>query len=355
MPAPRSASTGVPRHSPAFLVSLALALTLGVWLPASVAEERATGPWLRLGVSRSGSLGPGEARWFSFQVAEGCAYRVEAGTAGLRLALYDRRRLDLLKSAPRGLFVAAASSPGRRWTRLSNPSDGRLSFNLTWRRYDPAPDDHAGLSADATPLTLGETRTGSIERVADVDMFSVDLPARRAYQFSLEAMTLGERGLRLEILDPSGQRVIDAVDVARDQRRAFAWVSVAGRYLLRVTDLDANPSAAYALTWDVARDDAADHARGALRFPVDGVLEGALESFVDEDWFALPLREGRPCRISYHGVFEAQLVAPDGRCVLARGRYGSLPTFTPTASATYYLRVPPDRPGRYGLRVRVEP
>ncbi len=148
--------------------------------------------------------------------------------------------------------------------------------------------------------------------------------------------------------------MLDAVDVSRDQRRAFWWPSGAGRYLLRVTDLDANPSASYALTWDFVRDDHADNARGALRFPRDGVLEGALESFEDQDWFALPLEAGRPCHISYHGAFEAQLIAPDGRRVLARGCYGWLPTFTPTASETYYLRIPPDRPGRYGLRVRVD-
>ncbi len=313
-------------------------------------QEQPRGPWLRLGVARSGALQAGEARWFSLRREGGKSYRVETDDASLRLELYDRGRSRVVRSARAGLYVPATPLPGRCWIRLVNTLGERIDYRLTWERYHAAADDHDDSARGATALRLGDPQPGAIERIGDRDWFRVELEAKRDYQFALEGPA--HRHLRLELLDSTGERLHDAVRV-NGRRRVFLRPLRAGTYCLQVTDLDDNPAVDYSLTWDHVRDDHGDTASTAAALE-GGRARGALETYEDEDWFVLPLAPGRAHWISYHGVFTIELIDADGRRVLDSGKYGALRTFTPRTAGPYYLRIPPDMPGRYGVQVHVE-
>lgn len=192
-----------------------------------------------------------------------------------------------LTPAPDGTVIEGYTVLTQTEARLSvRGNDGLYEIEI---EAGPAPDDHADVAEQATPIAPGTAAFGTIESVGDVDWFSATLNAGSSYSAEVLAAPLaGLAGGSLMVVDPAGETVDVSNGVFGAGESGVYSFAVAsdgerGRYELHVDALNApaddygeTPASAYPIDLEAG----------------DVELQGAIETANDSDWFAFPSNTG---------------------------------------------------------------
>ena len=164
---------------------------------------------IRVGQALTGSLDrSGEQDDFTVALQVHTRYRIEVATETLgdaQLTLYrNGRPVARDDGAEHGARIdyTAVSTTDAYLIRVEGRGDGdtgayRLSVQLHPEQPQPALDDHGDGFVNATPITVGTTTDGRIERAGDRDMFRVSLQAGRKYRIGTGTGSLQDTELWL--------------------------------------------------------------------------------------------------------------------------------------------------------------
>ena len=231
---------------------------------------------------------------------------------------------------------------------------GTYRLSVTESEPDVAADTGTGAT-----VAVGGSVTGEIDYEGDRDWFAVTLQAGKSYGIDLEGSWTGQGTLSdpyiRGIYDSSGGLIAgtenDDGGLDRNSRVAFtpdadgtyyiaagAYNSEVGTYRLSVTEADADHSADTGTSGTVA---------------VGGSVVGEIETFYDQDWFAVDLEAGKTYRIDLEGYYAGQGTLyethlrgiydsngdriPDTENTDGQDGYNAFVIFTPEAAGTYYI------------------
>ena len=238
-------------------------------------------------------------------------------------------------------------------------------------------EDAAASAGTAYTLSVGDEFEGALTTVSDEDWVAVELVAGKSYDIRLagagaEAVT----DTMLKVFNAAGQEVASNDDIEWQALELFSMLTFtpdeSGTYYLSagaapVSDLD--NAGAYTLTVSDGEDNNTDTPHTVQ---VGGVFRGALDDKSDEDWIKVDLEQGKTYDITLSGIgadtdtdtiliiynAAGERLARNDDVDYEGGRIDSKLTFTPDATATYYISTgaytsspAQDNAGRYQVAV----
>jgi hypothetical protein len=249
--------------------------------------------------------------------------------------------------------------PGTHYIAVSGRAEGEYTV-LARELGAPDPDAELEPNDDATRmqrLRIGQTRSGTLPDAADRDNYRFHLadhdhirldvrpPADGRIRALLEweGTTIGEARpnnrttgevLTLQGVFPPGDYRLQLIaDVASEAEYALALTRLE-RYACP-SDCEPNNNRAF-----------------ANAIPADGVLQGHVGAWRDDDWYALPVFDADTAiAIAGSGPPISLVVNPNDRDALTLDRASGLRTATIPAGEAYFLYVRGDGEYRYGIEI----
>ena len=238
-------------------------------------------------------------------------------------------------------------------------------------------EDAAASAGTAYTLSVGDEFEGALTTASDEDWVAVDLVAGRSYDIRLAgAGSDAVTDTMLKVFNAAGQEVASNDDIDWQALELFSMLTFtpdeSGTYYLSagaapVSDLD--NTGAYTLTISDGEDNNTDTPHTVQ---VGGIFRGALDDKSDEDWIQVDLEQGKTYDITLSGIgadtdtdtiliiynAAGERLARNDDVDYEGGRIDSKLTFTPDATATYYLSATAytssptqDNAGRYQVAV----
>jgi len=174
--------------------------------------------------------------------------------------------------------------------------DRMLDSIQTFPPPPPTADDYGNSPGTATDLAPGESVTGSIDSVVDVDYFTFSGAAGKTYMAEIE---LGSLNNALLVLESDGGTCIlnGSVDFNNTGAPLFRWpVPNDGTYYLRVENADGISTGGYTLhlseTMDAPTDDHGNDFCAATAINVADELPGTINEPLEVDWFMFSAEAG---------------------------------------------------------------
>ncbi len=116
---------------------------------------------------------------------------------------------------------------------LRGGSDYTYTFKFGWT--DLTEQEPNNTSADANPLTLGDTVSGAIQSPTDFDYWGFDVSGPLLVESGVETWQLGSSlAPALTLYDTDGVTVLAQIDAAAGEPRIRHMIQAAGRYFMRV-------------------------------------------------------------------------------------------------------------------------
>ena len=385
-------------------------------VPDDFTDDAGTTGTVAVGGSVTGEIeAHRDVDWFAVELEAGTAYRIDLtglgeGDGTLRYPVVNGVRnaagdlvagSDGYHSAREHRLDFTATESGIHYIAVKGYERYGLSYMGTYTlSVKVGEDDHPAGTGTTGEVTVGETAMGEIERLGDVDWFTVELEAGRAYQIDLEGKLTGAGTLHDPYLygihNAGGTLIAGTTDdysgVGPNSRVMFTpendgtyyiaagagahRVSAArmGTYRLSVTDVTPDTETPggddeAAPTGAVADDFTADTGTTGT-VSAGGQAAGEIEETGDTDWFAVELVAGKTYRIDLegkdsgagtlrnpilHGLYDASgtLIADTGDNNGGDGADARL-TYAATASGTHYLAAGGVREHAGTYRVSVE-
>jgi Ca2+-binding RTX toxin-like protein len=202
-----------------------------------------------VGSTRSGTIETvGDTDWFKITLQAGATYRfdLEGAPTGrgtlvdtfLRLRDADGNSIRYDDDGGSGLNSRIASyTPtvnGTFFLSVGSGNDGTGTYRLTTSQISPspAPDDYGSTASTAGSVSIGATRSGSIEKSGDTDWFRTSLVAGHTYQVDVEGGDTG-RGTLADpygsIRNGSGSKVAESNDGGTGNNSRFTWTVPTGQ------------------------------------------------------------------------------------------------------------------------------
>ena len=279
--------------------------------PVGPTDDFAAGPntvgRIAIGGSLTGNIETGlDTDWFKVTLEAGVMYRCKVagsaaggGTLSSPLAtLYnDAGRTE---SAAGGAVNELVFTPTVRGTYYLAASGSGADVTGTYTVSASAvADDYAANTATTGALTVGSTRTGSIDAAYDTDWFRVTLNANGRYRFFVSGAD-GNGGTlaspRVRIYDSSGSTMVASAEIGGGGYGADALLlyspTQAGTYFVSVSNVG---SATGTYTVGVRAqtvDDYSADTSTAGRIAAGGTASGTIEATGDHDWFRTVLQAG---------------------------------------------------------------
>ena len=224
-------------------------------------------------------------------------------------------------------------------------------------------DDYSASTGTTGTVAVGDEATGEIgpevNSQPDHDWFAVTLEAGKTYRIDVKGYSTDDGTLRNPILagvyDASGALIAgtgnDGGGTGRNSLKLFT-PDATGTYYVAARGGD-DATGTYTVAVNEVTDDFLASTATTGTVAVDGSATGELESYGDEDWFAVTLQAGKAYRIhvkgsatadgtlsdtTLAGVYDAAGKRIDGTydSFSGTGR-NSLTIFTPDADGTYYV------------------
>ena len=237
--------------------------------------------------------------------------------------------------------------------------------------------DAAASTGTAYTLSVGDSFEGTLTTVSDEDWIAVELVAGKSYDIRLtgrgaEAVT----DTMLKVFNAAGEEVASNDDIEWQALELFSMLTFtpdeSGTYYLSagavpLSDLD--NAGAYTLTVSDGED---NNTNTPHTVQVGSVFRGTLDDKSDEDWIKVDLEQGKTYDITLAGIgadtdtdtiliiynAAGERLARNDDVDYEAGRIDSKLTFTPDATATYYLSATAytssptqDNAGRYQVAV----
>lgn len=324
-----------------------------------------TGGVLLVGQSLAGALEQaGQRAWYQVRLEAGQSYffAMDGGATSqgsLRdplLYLYDAGGELITQNDDSGGFINSrlnytANRAGTYFLGAGAYQDAQKgSFQLTAGAYQ---DDYSTRSPGS--LELGGGLDGSLEVLADLDWFRVELQAGSRYTLSARGMDSGQGTLKdpyLYLYDGDGKNLAQADDGGerRDSRLDFTPIT-SGTYFLAVGAYQGASSGTYRLEAALAAQADGGGGQGQpTALAVGGSQAGELTAAGEQDRYAVELAAGQAYCFDLKGLFSGQgtLGNPYLYMYDAEGSplawdddggqgLDSRLVFTPLAGGTYYL------------------
>jgi len=300
---------------------------------------------ITVGGTRTGTINTGADQDFyrvTLVAGQQYIFDVDQGTVDPTLALRNSAGTQLLFNDDGGPgldsrieFTAATS--GTYYLDVGSFGSNTGNYTLAARVDDVAND------TDTTDsLTIGFSRSGTIETGADQDFFRVSLTAGQSYIFDVDGGTVDPT---LALRNSSGTQIAfnDDGGPGLDSRIEFT-AGATGTYFLDVGSFSTR-TGTYSLAARV--DDVADDVNSIDIAPLVGNPLGTINSASDQDWWQVNLVAGTRYALSVDGVglSDATLALRNGAGTqLAFNDDGGpgfdpLITFTATSTGTYFMDV----------------
>lgn len=212
-------------------------------------------------------------------------------------------------------------------------------------------DDYYRDEAHATTMAVGGVIAGRFEKVEDMDTFKLMLVAGTTYRFELDpgASLVNPMRLGLQLVDEAHSVRVYGGLTAEYKVVATFTPTASGTYFLSVDDYDYdyNSVGDYLLRAQVVTDDFGASIVNSGSLAIGATVHGVVEVSGDHDWFAVQLQantaytfaldqgdRGGAAIFYLHDASGARLDVN-----VQRFDQGTLLTWTPAASGTYFLDV----------------
>ena len=230
------------------------------------------------------------------------------------------------------------------YVKVTTPSNGTGSYTIH-ARWTPEPDDHGNTWATATPLRIGEFRTGKIKPSGDIDYFRIDIEDLG----KLTVYTTGD-------LDTFGQLERDTGDVTSDDNSGaesnFRIIhdAIKQTYYVKVTELS-NKTGSYTIytDWTDKSDKHGNTRAGAtpISFGTHNNVygtEGEIKPYFDVDYFKVEIKQKGELTVYSRGQTDlvGQLQEAKGVRLATSTNDGEGPNFRivyNVTPGTYYVKV----------------
>lgn len=278
---------------------------------------------------------PGDRDWFAVSMEAAIPYLVRASGASVSLAQASSPASQPLTTD--GTFIPTTS--GTYYFQVSSLTTGAYSFTVA----KPA-DDAPASTAQAVPVGVGETHTGHVDYTRDADAYQVHLlnghtyvvsstftpDVRSNYSVNFSLTPNPDRTyqpLRM-ITGYGGPEPAKLTALADFDLPLLAQASTAGTYTFTVTE--------------AGLDDVGDDAAHAAPLAVGATRSGHIDSFFDDDVYAIPVQAGLTYQIdakaadgSHLGLLARAALPADSGLVLVNGRT----VYTAPSDGILYLAV----------------
>lgn len=195
-------------------------------------------------------------------------------------------------------------------------------------------DDHAGTSAQATPLALGAPVSAQVQWWGDVDVlaFAGPTPAEHLYRLTVSPAA---NSSAIEFRDSASLPLSQSVVKGPESTVHTVKTRAAGALLVRIQGTPAS----YSLRLeDMGPEDHGDTQATATALEVGQTARGSVEVPADHDYFALSLAANQRYVLTSPSPVGFTLHAPDSMS-LPFTRDGQTFAFTTRAAGTYFLQV----------------
>lgn len=265
---------------------------------------------------------PGDRDHFELRLEAGRIYRIEMDGSPVAARRISGRLFDLRdeqgnlvtgvnrEDAARISFVPGQDGVYTIEVGAAPDNTGNTgSYKLSVRDITVTDDYPVGAYG---ALTVGNPRTGELERRGESDWFTVTLDAGALYQVDIQGSETGKgtladpylHGIYLDNGDGGyGEKLADSADNdsgAGTDSLVLVRAPEAGDYYLSVGAYNTRGTGTYTVSVTEIFEQRADTGTaGAVQ--VGGSVRGALENGADEDWFAVDLEQGIEYRIEVRG------------------------------------------------------
>ena len=202
-----------------------------------------------------------------------------------------------------GTYFIGATSKQVKWWLPAGRFDGDYTLAVADAGIE---DDFAADASTTGTLPVGGTATGTIEQPHDVDWFSIDVEAGKAYRVS---MTGPQGNPYLHgIYDADGNQVHEGsgrIGLSTEARVFIIEPTEDTTYYVAAgpgpNDRDWERLGGYSLSAAEIDDDFAADASTTATVAVGGSKWGEVQWWGDRDWFAVTLEKGETYEIELHG------------------------------------------------------
>jgi RTX calcium-binding nonapeptide repeat (4 copies) len=193
-------------------------------------------------------------------------------------------------------------------------------------------DDFLASTATTGQISVGETKSGTIEVDVDADWFEITLEQGKIYDFDIRGLTDGGGTLwdpYVALFDSNGEYITDGFEGL-----AFLAGS-SGTYYVEASGGFYN-SGTYQLAVTEIVDDYASDVTTTGRIAPGETVTGELEYEGDADWFQTTLEQGLTYAFSFQGEPEPELALYDASGGIVTSGYEVL-VFAADQAGTYYI------------------
>jgi len=193
--------------------------------PDDYADGPDTSGAVTVGGSVTGEIGtPDDQDWFAvtLEAGQGYAIDVEGSDTGMGTLpdpyafLYDADGNQLAQDDDGGQgfnsrLLYTPQQSGTYYAAAASFGEATGTYTLGVSEYVPPPDDYGDMPDAAGAVAPGESVTGEIEVMDDIDLFGVELRAGVPYTFDLEGAPTGQGTLGdtvLILLDADGNEIL---------------------------------------------------------------------------------------------------------------------------------------------------
>jgi Ca2+-binding RTX toxin-like protein len=329
-----------------------------------------TGGSVAMGATVAGTIHQaGDEDWYRVTLAAGHEYRFDLRGLASGQGTLDDPLLRLLNGS--GTEIAfnddsggsldsrityTATQGGTYFLSAQGFSESAGTFRLSATDLGTAGSDVRGNTNTTAAITIGGSRTGTINPGGDQDWYRVSLVEGHEYRFDLRGSTSGEGTLTdpvLRLLNGSGNVIESNDDSVGTLDSSIAYTATATRtYFLSAQGYQSSTGtfrlSATELTGGAGDVPASTGTGGAVA--IGGLVSGAVETGGDQDWYRVTLVSGHQYRFNLHGADTDQGTLDDPYLRLlnssgfeirfdddsGNGRESRI-TYTAPASGAYYL------------------
>ncbi|MFN0196126.1 MAG: pre-peptidase C-terminal domain-containing protein [Planctomycetaceae bacterium] len=313
---------------------------------------------------------PGDQDWFNFKAKQDADYVISVNLGTLTdstLELIDKNGTTVLvfnDNSGSGLgsqIVWNADDTGTYYLRVK-PKTPNLTgtYNVTLLE---SLDDHGNAANKATFVQAPSVTGGNIELPGDQDWFRILAIKGVTYDFSTILGSLP--GTTLTLYGTNGVSVLKQ-DLSSGASNLSFTATATGSVFVAVRSFGVNQTGTYTFRVTSSADDHGNNALSSTPISINSITAGNIEAFGDQDWFSITLAgnqtyiletslftlpNGTLTVYDVNGITILETDDDSGQGLASRIE------FTPSASATYFLKVQAfnsSQVGTYSLSVTQE-
>ncbi|MFL6845744.1 MAG: M10 family metallopeptidase C-terminal domain-containing protein [Allosphingosinicella sp.] len=298
------------------------------------AASTATTGTVSVGGTKTGIIETtGDTDWFKTSLVAGHIYQVDVegsptGQGTLADAYGSLRNSSGTKIAEandggsgfntRFTYTVPSGNGGTYYVAAGSNNNGTGSYRVKLTDITPptVTDDYASSTATTGTVSVGGSKTGSIETTADTDWFKASLVAGHVYQVDVEGNSSGQGTLGDpygSLRNSAGSKVAEADNGGSGLNTRFTYTvpsSGGGTYYVAAGSND-NGTGTYRVrltdvTPPTVTDDYASNTATAGTVSVGGSKTGNIETTGDTDWFGTSLLAGHVYQVDVEGSSTSQ-------------------------------------------------